>query len=175
MRGVGRPRITKSHRCVDYTLQPLGKLIVIGFIAIRLLSTSTPSIMTINVAPVLVIASYVAIVIAFNALCSGIPNMCLAAVAKEGPRRLLTGTTYLSQLRFEVTMVLSSLLVVTTTFMIWVGYKENWIAETKSLNLYAIFSAPPCQKRAPCVGNIVLWIPFMQTWGSRLRKSCTFA
>ncbi len=83
-RGVEMPRITKSHMCVNWTLHPLGKLIVIGSIAIRLSSMLTPSMIKIDVVPVLAIALCVAIVIAFNTLCIGVPKTWLPAVAKEG-------------------------------------------------------------------------------------------
>jgi hypothetical protein len=162
---MGRPGITKSHMCVDWTLHPLGKLIVIGFVVICLLSTSMPSMMKIDVAPVLAIASCVAVVITFSALCVGIPKRLLAAVTKEGALRFIAGAMYILRLQFDVKPIVSSLSPMMTTFIIWVGYKENSIAETKSLILYAIFSAPLCQKRATCAGNIVLWIPFVQTWG----------
>jgi hypothetical protein len=48
---VGRPGIRMSHTCVDCTRLPLGKLIVRGTIAGRLLLTSAPSIIKIEVAP----------------------------------------------------------------------------------------------------------------------------
>ncbi len=44
------------HMCVDITLVPLGKLIVRGLVAMRLFSTSTLSMIKIDVAPVLAIA-----------------------------------------------------------------------------------------------------------------------
>ena len=49
---VGRPGIVMSHSCVDFTLVPSGKLIVKGFLAVRLFSTGTSSMMNIAVAPV---------------------------------------------------------------------------------------------------------------------------
>jgi len=55
-----------SQMCVDVTLLPSGKLIVIGLLALRRFLTGVPFIMKINVAPVSAIAFDVAIVIAFT-------------------------------------------------------------------------------------------------------------
>ncbi len=61
---LGRPRMCMSHTCVDFIRVPSGKLIVRGFTAVRLLATSAPSIMKMEVAPVSAIAQFGAIVIA---------------------------------------------------------------------------------------------------------------
>jgi hypothetical protein len=53
---VGRPGIRMSHTCVNCTRLPSGKLIVRGTVAGRLLSASTPSIIKMEVAPVLAMA-----------------------------------------------------------------------------------------------------------------------
>ncbi len=62
---VGRPGIFMSHMCVDVTLLPSGKLIVIGLIVVQRFLTSVPFMMNVEVAPVLAIACVEAIVIAF--------------------------------------------------------------------------------------------------------------
>jgi hypothetical protein len=49
---VGRPGIRMSHTCVDCARLPLGKVIVSGAVAGRLLSKSVPSMIKIEVAPV---------------------------------------------------------------------------------------------------------------------------
>lgn len=49
---VGRPGIVISQTWVDMTLDPSGKFMVRGFVAIRLLSTGVPSMMNMAVAPV---------------------------------------------------------------------------------------------------------------------------
>ncbi len=59
---IGRPRIVMPHTCVDRTFLPSGKFIVRGDKAIRLLSTSAPSMMKMEVAPVSAMAWLVAIV-----------------------------------------------------------------------------------------------------------------
>ena len=104
-RGCGSPGIMKSHMCVDFTLFPSGKLIVIGCVAMRLLSTSTPSIMKMDVAPVSAMACFESIVIAFNALWEGMPNRWCAAAVRGCGRGEVTGAT-LEQ--FDVTIVRSS-------------------------------------------------------------------
>ena len=52
-----------SHTCVDFICVPSGKLIIRGFTAMRLLATSAPSIMKMEVAPVSAIAQFGEIVI----------------------------------------------------------------------------------------------------------------
>ena len=62
---VGRPDIFMSQMCVDVTLLPSGKLIVIGLLDLRIFLTGVPFMMNIEVAPVSAIACDLAIVIAF--------------------------------------------------------------------------------------------------------------
>jgi len=62
---VGRPGIFTSQMCVDDTLLPSGKLIVIGLFVVRRFLTGVPFMMNIEVAPVSAIACVGAIVIAF--------------------------------------------------------------------------------------------------------------
>ncbi len=49
---IGSPGIVTSQQCDDLIFEPSGRLIVIGFVAIRLLITGVPSMMKIAVAPV---------------------------------------------------------------------------------------------------------------------------
>jgi len=56
VRTVGRPGIAMSQICEDWTCLPSGKLICSGLVATRLLTTSTPSMMKMDVAPVSAIA-----------------------------------------------------------------------------------------------------------------------
>ncbi len=60
----GKPGIVMSHTCEDLTFLPSGKLIVSGLVAGLLFTTSTPSIIKIDVAPVSAIVCVVAIAIA---------------------------------------------------------------------------------------------------------------
>ena len=92
----------------DFTCLPSGKLIVIGFEATRLLSTSTPSIINIDVAPVSAIACCVSIVIALRDSCVGIPNRWCAAAANGCGRGVVMGTMWRSCSQFDVTIVRSS-------------------------------------------------------------------
>jgi hypothetical protein len=77
---IGNPGIVKSQMYVDLTFRPYGMLMVKGLRLTCLLATSMPSIMKMDVAPVLVIACINAIVIAFTYSCDGWLNM-LQAVA----------------------------------------------------------------------------------------------
>ncbi len=62
---VGRPGIVMSQMCVDVTLLPSGRLIVIGSLVLRRFLTGVPFIMNIDVAPVSAMACVGAIVIVF--------------------------------------------------------------------------------------------------------------
>ena len=144
----------KSHTCVDFTCRPSGRLIVSGFVAILLLSTLTPSIIKIDVAPVSAIACDASIVIAFNTSCVGLPNICWAAAANELGCGKHTGGVAFAKRQLDVTTVRSSSSSdVILQHIIWVGYEEKSDAETKLLNLFALPSAPPCQKRGPICGS----------------------
>ena len=63
---IGRPGIFMSQMCVDDTLLPSGKLIVIGLFVVRRFLTGVPFMMNIEVAPVSAIVCVGAIVIAFT-------------------------------------------------------------------------------------------------------------
>jgi hypothetical protein len=63
---VGRPGIVMSHMCVDFTLLPLGKLIVSGCDEGHKLLTGVPSMINMEVAPVSAIAWFVLITIALR-------------------------------------------------------------------------------------------------------------
>ena len=63
---VGRPGIFMSQMCVDDTLLPSGKLIVIGLFVVQRFLTGVPFMMNIEVAPVSAIVCVGAIVIAFT-------------------------------------------------------------------------------------------------------------
>jgi hypothetical protein len=78
---IGNPGIAISQMWVDLTFHPSGMLIVKGLIVILLLTTSSPSIMKMEVAPVSVIACVDVIVIAFRYLCDGWPTMLQAIAA----------------------------------------------------------------------------------------------
>jgi hypothetical protein len=71
---VGNLGIVTSHICIDLTFRPSGMLMVKGFVVTLLLTTSTASIMKMDVAPVSAIACVDAIVMAFKYLFDGWPN-----------------------------------------------------------------------------------------------------
>jgi hypothetical protein len=70
-----------SHTCVDLTFLPLGRFIVNGFEVLRLLTTLTPSMIKVDVAPVSTIGCKVAMVNAFKASCNIGPSKMGAAIA----------------------------------------------------------------------------------------------
>ncbi len=78
---VGKPGIWISHTCVDLICFPSSKFIIRGNVAGRLLSTSAPSIIKMEVAPMSVIAWLVAIVIALRYCGMGCPNNARAVNA----------------------------------------------------------------------------------------------
>ena len=76
---TGSPGIVTSQQCVDLIFEPLGRLMVSGFVAILLLSTGVPSMIKIAVAPVSMIACD-----NFCRLsCLGAPNSARAVAANE--------------------------------------------------------------------------------------------
>jgi hypothetical protein len=80
---VGQLGILMSHTCVDFTFLLPGKFIVRGDKAICVLSTSVPSIMKMEVAPVFAMAWLVVIVRAFKYCGMGLPNIACAIVTIE--------------------------------------------------------------------------------------------
>ena len=119
---IGRPGIFMSHMCVDVTLLPSGKLIVIGLFVVRMFLTSVPFMMNIEVAPVLAIASVEAIVIAFAH-----SNFLY----------------FVLQLDVIIIALLSSCGANAASWRIhlnWVGYNED--VGQKLFNLISIFIAP---------------------------------
>ncbi len=71
---VGKPGIWMLHTCVDLICFLSSKFIVRGGVAERLLSTSAPSIIKMEVAPVLAIAWLVAIISALRVCGMGCPK-----------------------------------------------------------------------------------------------------
>ena len=73
-----------SQTCVDNIVVPLGKFILSGLVALRLLLTSALSMMNIVVAPVSAMALFAAMASAFKNCGIGVPNMIRAVAAIEG-------------------------------------------------------------------------------------------
>ena len=119
---IGRPGIFMSHMCVDVTLLPSVKLIVIGLFVVRRFLTGVPFMMNIEVAPVLAIACIEAIVIAFAH-----SNFLY----------------FVLQLDVIIIVSSSSCGVNAASWRIhlnWVGYNED--VGQKLFNLISIFTAP---------------------------------
>ena len=76
---TGSPEIVRSQQCDDLIFEPSGRLMVSSLVAIRLLSTSVPSMIKIAVAPV----SMMACVNFCRLLCPGAPNRARAVAAIE--------------------------------------------------------------------------------------------
>jgi len=122
--------------CVDVTLLPSGKLIVIGLSDLRIFLTGVPFIMKIDVAPVSAIAFVLAIVIAFA------HSIFVYFV-----------------LQLDVIIVASSSSCGANAaiwLVDWVGYNEG--VGNKLFNLISIFTAPHRQAN----GYTILCITFLQ-------------
>ena len=120
---VGRPGIVMSHRCVDLTWLPSGKLIVDCLVSGRMFLTGVPSIMNMDVAPVSAIACNVAIVIALRYWGLGAPNRCRAVATnddQESRCACITWCGHAVREQFDRLIVTLSLL---HTFTIWMGSK----------------------------------------------------
>jgi hypothetical protein len=118
---MGRPGIFMSHRCVDLTWFPSGKLIASCFVAGQMCFMAVPSIMNMGIAPVSAIACNVAIVIALRCWKVGAPNRCHAVATNDGQEARCACITCKSVgEQFDGVIITSSLL---HTFTIWVGSK----------------------------------------------------
>jgi hypothetical protein len=119
----GRPGIVMSHVCVDFTFVPSGRLMVSGRLAGRMFLHRVPSMMKIEVAPVSAIACDAAMAIALRYCGFGAPNNCCAVAAIVVPVVTCPLSTFdKSCVRFDVTIVLSSLFTSGVALIIWVGY-----------------------------------------------------
>ena len=76
---TGSPGIVTSQQCDDLIFEPSGRLMVSGFVAIRLFSTGVPSMIKIAVAPV----SMMACDNFCRLLCPGAPKRARAVAAIE--------------------------------------------------------------------------------------------
>ena len=112
-----------SHRSIDLTWLPSGKLIVNCFVAGRMFLMGVPSIMNMGIAFISAIAHDVAIVIALRYWGVGAPNRCPAVAANDGQGARCACITCcrhaVRELFNVVTITLSSLHM----FTIWVGSK----------------------------------------------------
>ncbi len=90
-----------------------------GFFAALLFSTSTPSMMKMDVAPVSATAKCVAIVIAFKYFCFGLPYIIQANAANDFGCECSFWLFFVA--KFDVTIVTSSLFVVLITLITSVG------------------------------------------------------
>ncbi len=123
-----------------------------------LFTTSTPSIIKIEVAPVSAMACVVAIVIALRYSVDELPRTLRAAAANDAglPNAERWGSGGHCDEQFDVGTVASS----SSTLLkqkLWVGVKEWMSAETKWLHLYAKSLFAP--NRQACPGKIDLCMP----------------
>ncbi len=115
-----------SHTCVDHIVILSGNLILSGFLATCLLSTSASSMMKMAVVPVSAIASFAAMVSAFKYCSMGLLNIAQAVAAGNG--RFVLHEEWL-----DIMAVASS----SSLFTVWpavvrrVGSRERFIVETK--------------------------------------------
>ncbi len=132
---VGKPGIWMSHTRVDLICFPSGKFIVRGDVAGRLLSTSAPSIIKMEVAPVSAIAWLVAIVSVLRYCGIGCPNNTRAVNAIDW--RTCCVACQWREL-FDIIRVSSSSSMDDVLMLIGVGFEAGSQAETKWLHLCAI-------------------------------------
>jgi hypothetical protein len=139
--------MTMLQMCVDFILRQSGRLIVNTSGTTHLFATLMPSMTNMDVVPMSVIACNVAIVMAFKALCEVGPNNARAAMA-HARGFCVHAWALLNEEQFDIiTVVLLPYLPVARVKVVSLGSREvKELAETKFLNLYAIFfSAPPRQ------------------------------
>ncbi len=120
----GRPGIVMSHLCVDFTFVPSDILMVSGRMAGRRFLQGVPSMMKIEVATVSAIACDAAMAILLRYCGFGVSNNCRAVAAIVVPVVACPLSTFdKSCVRFDVTIVLSSLSTSVVTLIICVGSK----------------------------------------------------
>ncbi len=125
-----------------------------GFVACLLFTTSTPSIIKIDVAPVSAIACVVAIAIALRYSDVGVPKILRAAAASDvGLASETCGGWEQGDVQLDVWTVASSSSM-TFNEQFCVGSKVSLCAVTKSLNLFARSISAP--NRQTCPGKIDL-------------------
>ena len=153
---------------------------VSGVVAIRLFTTSTPSMIKIDVAPVSAIACVVAIVNAFRYWCVGQPNNFLAAVALvclgiSRPIVTVQSGLHVGGVacdKFDAFTVASSV----KPRVYWVGSEVLVVAETKWLHLFAInFNSAPHRQAIRWPGNTVLCIPLVHGSYPAVMNCCAFS
>ncbi len=115
-----------SHTCVDQIVVPSGNLILSGFVATRLSSTSASSMMKMAVAPVSAIASFAAMVSAFKYCGMRLPNIARAVAVSDGQFVLRE-----ERLDKMAVALLSSLFTVWPAVVRRVGSRARFIAENK--------------------------------------------
>ncbi len=130
---VGRPKICTSHTCVDWIILPSDKLIVRGAVAMRLLATSAPSMMNIDVALVSAIAWFAAIAMVLRYCSIGLPNIALGIAANDGT---INFCIHFVLEQFEITTMAVSFST-QAAMVAMVGSRELGVAETKFLHLCA--------------------------------------
>ena len=162
-----------SHTCDDLTFLPSGKLIVRGLSAVRLLTTSMPSMTKIEVAPVSAMACVVAIVNALRYSLVGFPRTLRAVAAIDVGAKIgsIVGRGGHCDLQFDVGTVASSSSMMEKEKYL-VGSKESMCAVTKLLNLFAISISAP--NRQTCPGKIDLCMPLVHALHPASNFCCAF-
>ena len=133
--GWGRPGVKISHMCVDVILFPLGRLMVIGFVATHMLCAGAPAISRTDVAPV-------------------------SAIARVGSMHIAFARCGVAVVQFEAMTVMSlSSIACCDNMYTFLGVGYNEYVSTLFLDLTFAFTAPHRQK---LLGYIVLCVPFLQ-------------
>jgi hypothetical protein len=129
-----------------------------GAVATRLLATSAPSIMKIDVDPVSAIAWFAAIVRGLNYCGIGLPNIALAVAANDGA---INFCIYFVLEQFEITTV-AVLFSTQVTMVGMAGSRELGVTETKLLHLCATANiSTPHHQLYLAVGSTDLSIPLV--------------
>ena len=113
-----------SQQCDDLIFEPSGRLMVSGFVAIRLFSTGVPSMMKIAVAPVsmMVCDNFCRL------LCPGAPKRARAVAANERCWPASLGMAMLLFVRyFTALVVFDAITVVSSSSIVRVGVRETFV------------------------------------------------
>ncbi len=159
-----------SHTCVDQTCEPSGKLMMSGVAVTRLLATSVPSMIKMEVAPVSAMAWLGAIVTAL---------MTAGAITCNDPCSVKSRDNVFGRGKcdlFDVTTIILSLSSADFHGVFLVGSEEGLYAETKLICLFAklFVFAPHCQVFLPD-GSTVLCIPRVHGSYPAAMNCCAFS
>ncbi len=135
----GNPGIVMSQMCVNHICHPSGTLICNGLLAGHLLTTPTPSMMKIEVAPVSTMAWVVAIVVVYMYSWDGLPHNDCAAAANIMPANIFVAAEWGKRLNHKLVQCLYC----------WLGSKNKHLQKLNCYIYLLCICSPPLLHPSP--------------------------